>query len=136
MNYDAAEQRQARLQRAPDPGSEILAGRILQSRHFIEVMMVQCIEDRGERLLDLGKVHNPAPLRIDRSRYMDFDTERVAVQARTLVSDRNLGKAVRRFDLENLEQIHRRRCQDCTGRCSLKNKMVARGGIEPPTSAL
>lgn len=67
---------------------------------------------------------------------MDLDAKRVAVQARTLVSGWNLREAVRRFDLENLEQIHWHRYPDCTGQCSRKNKMVARGGIEPPTSAL
>lgn len=136
MNHDTTEQRHARLERLPDPGGEILAGRIFQPRHFIEVAMIQCLEDRRERLLDLGKVHHPAQLRIDRSRYVDFDTKRVSMQARTLMSGWDLGQAVRRFDLENLEQIHGHRYRDCTGQCSRKNKMVARGGIEPPTSAL
>lgn len=67
MNHNAAEQWQARLEHLPDPGREILAGRILQARHVIEVVMIQCIEDRGERPLDLGKVHYPAQLRINRA---------------------------------------------------------------------
>ena len=68
--------------------------------------MIECIEDRRERLLDVSKVHDPAEMLIHRTRNVDFDTERMAVDARALVAGRHERQAVRCLDLECLEQIH------------------------------
>jgi hypothetical protein len=68
--------------------------------------MIERIENRCERSLDVGEVHDPAKLRVDRSGYMNLYAERMAVKARALVVGRNGGQAMRSLDLENLEQIH------------------------------
>src|SRR5258705_14006742 len=55
---------QGRLQRLPDPLRKPLAGGIFKARNVIEVAMVELLEDRRERLLDVGEVHDPAQLRV------------------------------------------------------------------------
>ena len=97
---------QAWFQRLPDPLREALAGRIFQTWNLIEVAMVELLEDRRKSLLDVGEVHDPAQVRIGFTAHVHFDPERVAVQARALVRRGNMRKAVRRFDLENLEDVH------------------------------
>lgn len=98
--------------------------------------MIECIEDRRERLLDVRKVHDPAEMLIYWTRNVDFDTERMAVNARALVTGRYEWQAVRCLDLECLEQIHAAPLQKLARVGEPGNKVVARGGIEPPTSAL
>ena len=68
--------------------------------------MVELLEDRSERLLDVGKVHDPTQVRVGLTAHVNFDPERVAVQTRALVRRRDMRKPVRRFDLKNLEDVH------------------------------
>ena len=58
-----AELRQRRLQCVPDPARQILAGRIFQTGHVVEVMVVEAFVDWLERGLDVAEIHDPAGLR-------------------------------------------------------------------------
>ena len=69
--------------------------------------MVELVEQRFERLLDVCVVHDPAELRIERSGDMDLDAERVPMQARALVPGGHVRKPVRRLDLEGFRNLHR-----------------------------
>src|SRR5690606_29484007 len=78
------QQRQARLEFVPDPAREVLAGRILESRDLVQEAVIEALVERRERGLDLGEVHDPAQLRVDRPTDVHDDAERMPVQARAL----------------------------------------------------
>lgn len=94
MHDYARQQRQSRFEMVPDPAREDLAGRIVESWNVVEVVMVELFGQRRERAFDLGKVHDPAQIRVERTTHADLDAERVAVQTRALVSGRHPRKAV------------------------------------------
>ena len=68
--------------------------------------MVELVVDRCERGLDVGEVHHPAGVGTRLATDVDFHPERVAVQARTFVPGRNIRQPMRRFDVEDFEDIH------------------------------
>ena len=70
--------------------------------------MIDLLEDRRKRQLDLGKIHHPAEMGIDITPHMHLDAKRVPVHARAFVPGRNIRQAVRSFDLKDLVEIHGR----------------------------
>lgn len=68
--------------------------------------MVDLFEYRRKRRLDIGEVHHPPRSRTRLARHMDFDAKRMSMQARALVSLRDMREPMRRFDLEDFENIH------------------------------
>lgn len=99
---------QGSLQPLPDPARQIFAGWILQAFDLVQVMVVQLIEQGLKRDAQVGKVHDPSAARAYFAADMDLDAKRVTVDARALVSGRNLRKVMRCFNLENAENIHGR----------------------------
>src|SRR5690606_37602622 len=77
----------------------------------VEVVMVQLLVQRLERGLEVGEVHHPAGLRIDRAFHVQLHPERVAVQARALVALGHVGQAMCRLEGEDLEDFHGRDCR-------------------------
>ena len=75
---------------------------------LVEVMMVQPLVDRLEMTLELGEVHHPAEVRVDRATDVQLDAERVPVNPRALVPGRYVGQAVRALEREGLEDFHGR----------------------------
>lgn len=106
MDDDLAQQRQGRLESSPYPLGQVFAGRILESGNIIQIAMIQLLEDRGERRLDIRKIHHPASVGIRLAGDVDFHAEGMPMQACTFVPGGNIGQAVRRFDLKTLENVH------------------------------
>ena len=67
MHGDLAQRRQARLELVPDPHRQVLAGRVLEARHLVEITVVQCVIEQAPGVLYLGEVDNPTCDRIDRA---------------------------------------------------------------------
>src|SRR5688572_8585397 len=107
VDVDLGEQRQARLEPFPDPDREALRGRVVEPLDVVEAAVVERVEQRRERRLDVGEVDDPAELRVDRTLDVHVDAERMPVHARALVPCRHVRKAVGRLDLEGLVQSHR-----------------------------
>jgi len=127
------EQRQSRLGLAPDPASQVFAGRILETRDLVQQLVIDAIEDWLKRGAHVREIHDPAGMRIDRSFDVQLDSKGVAVQARTLVPGRHVGQSVRCLYGERTEDLHitplcggassRRSCtfRTCNGwRCNLR----------------
>ena len=93
--------------------------------------MIDLVEHGHERRFDVGKIHHPAGVRLRLARDMDFHAERMPVQPRALVAARNAWQAVRRLDLEYLENVHIFKDYGAS-----LAPVVAMGGLEPPTPAL
>lgn len=79
MDDYLAQTLQRRLKLPPDPTCYILARWILQSLHFIEVMVVDLFLNRSEGALNVGEVDDPAKLWIERSLNVDLDLEGVTM---------------------------------------------------------
>ncbi len=69
--------------------------------------MVELMEDGLHRAREVGEVAHPPGVITNWSDDVHRDSERVAVQARTLVTGRNVRKAMRRLEGELLEDLHR-----------------------------
>src|SRR5690606_11467658 len=106
VHHHLRQRRQARLQALPDPGGEALAGRVLQPRYLVQVMVVQLLVQRPEGGLDVGEVHDPAGVLARLPRDVQLDPERVPVQARALVPFGHVRQAVRGLQGEDLEDVH------------------------------
>ena len=57
---DLAELMQRRLEFYPYPARDVLAGRILQSRNVVEVVMIKLVQNGFEAGFQSAKVHDPA----------------------------------------------------------------------------
>ena len=106
MNADLGKLRQQRLDLVPDPLSNHLAGRILQARDVVQVIVVELFIERLEDRLDLGKVADPACMRIERAGQVQCDLERVAMQAPALMPVGYVRQAVGGFEREFFENFH------------------------------
>lgn len=93
--------------------------------------MIELLEHGRERCTDVGEVGDPTGGLADGSTQMDLDAERMAVQARALVACRHVRQPMRGFDAENLEDVHALG----VGLADVE-RVVAMGGLEPPTLAL
>ena len=124
-DLDLAQERQSWLQLFPYPASEIFARRVVQSRNVVQVVVIELFEDGFETGFEFGKVHHPS----GRFRSIAFCTqsymERVSVQARTLVSLRDIGQAMGCFKVKLFVYFHvlalcGQGCFGDAGRCGLK----------------
>ena len=109
MHADAGKLGQQRFEFLPDPLRQVLAGRVFQAGNVVQVVVVETLIDRLEDRLDLGKVANPASMRIDLALDVDGCTEGVAVQATTLVTRWDVGQEVGGFEGEFFEQFQGKR---------------------------
>jgi len=106
MHDHMVEQRQARFELAPYPARKILAGRILQTRHLVEIAVIELVEQRRERGTEIGEIHDPAELGVQWSAHVHLDAERMSVQTRAFVPRRHIRKSMRGFDPEGFGNIH------------------------------
>ena len=106
MHDDAGQERQLRLHLGPDPAREILARRILEAGNLVLIVMIEPIERRLKRCAHIGEIHDPSGMRIDLACQMQLHSERVPVQACTLVPRRYVGQPMRGFDGEGAEEVH------------------------------
>lgn len=118
MDHDLAQQRQGRLQLLPDPYRQSFAGGVVEPVDVIEIVVVETVVKRLERRLDIGEIHHPAGVRIEFSADVQFDPERMSVQTRAFMAGRNIGKPMRGFEGEDLEDVHDRLCGSQAARCA------------------
>ena len=106
MHDDFAKRRQRRLEPAPNPHGELLAGRIFQARHIVQAMVVDLRKNRCERGFYVGEVHDPARRFVRNARDVNLDAKRVPMEARAFVARWHMRQAMRRFDLEDFKNVH------------------------------
>lgn len=113
--FDFAQPRQGRLQAPPDPARDDFAGRIFQAFDVIEVAVVEFAMDRLASRLDVGEVHDPAGVGVDRPRHGEGDAKGMAMQAETLVAVGHVGQQVRGLEGELVEDFHGQFFKGCRG---------------------
>src|ERR1035437_9881319 len=85
MHHDLRQQRQRRFKPVPDPLRQMLAGRVFQPRHLVQVAVVELFVQRLEHGRNIAEVLHPAYVRIDLPAHVDLDAGRMAVAARAPV---------------------------------------------------
>lgn len=78
------------MQAIPDPDSQHLRCRIGKTIDFIEVSMIQLIENRLHGARDLREVGYPAQVRINRSGDMNLTPKRVTMETVAFVVRRHV----------------------------------------------
>jgi hypothetical protein len=90
LDDDLAQSRERRKQANPKPTSKILAGRVLQTLYFVQIIVVDLLFDGLEGLLDVCEVDDPTQLRVDWTANMDADAEAVTVETSAFVPRRDI----------------------------------------------
>src|ERR1035441_9948468 len=85
-NDDAGQAGERGLEAIPYPARDLLAGRIFEAGDLVEIVVVQHPVERLERGADVGEVHHPARLRIDRAGHMNLHAEAVPMKPPALVA--------------------------------------------------
>jgi hypothetical protein len=67
--------------------------------------VIEAVDEGLDGAFEIGEVHDPAQLRVERAAHRDLAAERVAVNAPALVSLRHVRQPVRRFEAEVLHQL-------------------------------
>ena len=97
----------------------MFAGRVIQPLDLIQIMMIELFVERLKDPGDIRKVHDPTRLLLDRSRDVNLDPERMAMQSPAFVVFRDIRQKVRRFNGKNLEYFHGNRIKRNGDRASL-----------------
>src|SRR5919204_2442279 len=79
---------QLRLEPLPDPHRQVLARGILESRHIVQVAVIELVINRLKGLLDVAVIHDPALFRIERSTYCNFDIKGMTMEPSAFVLGR------------------------------------------------
>ena len=90
------------MEALPDPAREILARRVRQTGHLIQIVVVKLVEKGLEGILDAGEVHDPSRVFLHRTADVDFHAERMTVQTAAFVALGGVGQLMRRFNQKNL----------------------------------
>src|SRR5690349_13482023 len=106
VDHDLAELRQLRLGLLPDPARQVLAGRILEARDLVQVVMIELIVDRLKSHAHVREIHDPAAVLVHCSAQVQLDPERMPVQPSALVSRRYVGQPVCGLDGEYSKDVH------------------------------
>ena len=106
-DHDPTQRGQGQLELMPNPTRNVFARWILQSLHFVQVVVVDLVFNCLESALDVSEVDNPTRLWIDRTLNVNFDLEAMAMQTTTFVPGGYVWEAVGRFDREYLENLRR-----------------------------
>src|SRR5262245_23663477 len=80
----APQRLEARLDALPDVARQDFARRVLETGHFVQVVVVELFEERRPRSVQLGEVDEPSRFGIDGSFDGELDLEAVPVKARAL----------------------------------------------------
>src|SRR5258708_875297 len=106
MYDDTRQAGEPRLEPAPDPHRQHLAGRVLESGDVVEVAVVEGLEGVLHRGAEVGKVAHPAGVGGYRASHVNADDKGVTVEAGTLVLRRHVGQAMRGLDAERFVDLH------------------------------
>ena len=101
-HHHRGQERETRFQPSPDPDGDPLAGRVLETRKFVEIPVIQPLPDRLERSGNLRVIHQPTQSGVAFARDNNLDLEAMTVETPAFVRLREMGQSVRRFELENL----------------------------------
>src|SRR5690606_19535225 len=88
------------LEPLPEPGREHLARRVLEALDFVQVVVIQQLEEGLPGLVDHRVIDEPARAGVRLALDGEVDLEAVAVQARTFVARGHLGQAVGGFEVQ------------------------------------
>ncbi len=84
----------------------MFAGRILETRDIVEIVMIELRINRRERGLQICEVEHPAAIGAQWTGDVDGDAKRMTVQAGTLMPRRHIREAVGSLEGEFLEDLH------------------------------
>ncbi len=68
--------------------------------------MIQLIAEGTERSFNVGKIHHPSGLFLDRATDVDFDSKRMSVEPRALMIRWDVRQTVRGFKSKFLKDVH------------------------------
>lgn len=92
----------------------MLAGGIFQTRDFVQVVVIELIVQRLERAPDIGEIHHPPLVRLNRAGDVYFDAKRVAMKTVTLVLRRHMRQPMGRLKGKDFEYFQRKvPCDGC-----------------------
>ena len=94
-----------RLEFVPDPAGDVLARRVLETLDLVQIVVVEAAKKRLEVGLQVGEVHEPAALGLDRPGDVQRDLERVPVESAALVPVGDVRKEVGCLERELLEDL-------------------------------
>lgn len=106
MHHDLVQAGEPRRQAGEDPARQHFAGGIFQPLDVVEIVVIKLVIERRKGSLEVGKIHDPAHLRVRLAFDVDFDAKRMPVQARAFVPGRDVGQQVRCLELKYLENLH------------------------------
>ena len=98
--------RETAFQSLPYPPSQVLACSILEAIDVVQVIMIELLTQRLERVGDLRVVYEPAGFWINLSAHGYFTQERMPVQPRALVVGGHARQPVSRFKRELFHKLH------------------------------
>src|SRR5713101_4357717 len=90
----------------PNPSSDILACWIGEVIDVVQYCVIQLLEYRTKRILNISKIDNPSGFRTYRASYMYLYAIRVSMQFFTLVSRRNIWQPMSGLKPEGFENFH------------------------------
>ena len=97
---------QTRLEAVPNPTGDVLACRVVQTRHLVQIPVIQLLEERLEPLRDLGVVDEPSQVGIALARHGDLGAETVPVKTPALVRLGQARQEMSGFKLKGLSQFN------------------------------
>jgi hypothetical protein len=106
VDPDAGQLGKERFELLPDPFGDDFAGRVIQARNIVQIVMVELLVEWLEDRFDLREIPNPAGVRVDLAFDIDGNAEGMAMQASTFMPLGHMGKAVGRFENKLFEQFH------------------------------
>ena len=105
-DLNLAQEWQSRLEVFPDPAGDIFAGGVVESGNVVQVVVIQLFEDGFEAVLEFGEVHDPSCRLRCITLCAQSHTKRVPMQARALMSRRDVGQAMRCLKVKLFVDFH------------------------------
>ena len=107
VELETCEARQGGVEALPDPATDVLGGGLSEAGKLVEMAVIQIVDDRLNRGLELGEVHHPSGAGLNGPGDVDDESVGVAVEAAALMTGRGVGEAVGGLETELAEDLHR-----------------------------
>jgi len=104
--FDLAQLRQGGCKLYPDPARKVFAGGVLKAWYVIEIVVIEALENRPKRRLNISKVHHPARFFANLTLNANPNDERMAVEPRAFVLWGHIRQPVSCFEGEFFKQSH------------------------------
>ncbi len=102
MHRDLAKAGTERLKFLPEPRGHVFNRRIIQPRDFVEIGVIELLDERLHRRADLGVIVKPAGRWIDGAFHRNLDFETVPVHPPALVALGRIRQRLGRFKIKIL----------------------------------